>query len=144
MNNSPKISFEEKSSSEDRGFIADKIDGYNGSRVGYDDYKPLNFFLRDENDVIVGGLLAATLWQWLHVDILWLEEKYRNQGIGRKLMLAAEQKAFERGCRFTFLDTWDFQAKEFYLKLGYEVFGELPDFPVGHSRYFMKKNIFTI
>jgi ribosomal protein S18 acetylase RimI-like enzyme len=141
MNDSLKTSFEEKSERDDRNFIADKIDGYNSSRVGYDDYKPLNYFLRDENNVIVGGLLAETLWEWLHIDILWLDEKYRNQGIGRELMLAAEQKAIERGCRFAFLDTWDFQAKEFYLKLGYEVFGELPNFPKSHSRYFMKKNL---
>ena len=141
MLDSLKISFKENSSREDRGFIADRIDGYNSSRVGYDDYKALNFFLRDETGAIVGGLLAATLWQWLHVDILWLEETHRNQGIGRKLMQAAEQKAVERGCKFAFLDTWDFQAKEFYLKLGYEIFGELPNFPNEHSRYFMKKNL---
>jgi GNAT superfamily N-acetyltransferase len=141
MIDSLKISFEKKSERADREFLADNIDKFNCSRVGYDDYKPLNHFLRDENGVIVGGLLAETLWQWLHIDILWLEEKYRNQGLGRKLMLAAEQKAIERGCQFAFLDTWEFQAKEFYLKLGYEVFGELPNFPNSHSRYFLKKTL---
>lgn len=141
MIDSLEISFEEKSERADREFLADNIDKFNRSRIGYDDYKPLNYFLRDENGVIVGGLLAETLWQWLHIDILWLEEKYRNQGLGRKLMLAAEQKAIERGCRFAFLDTWEFQAKEFYLKLGYEVFGELPNFPHGFSRYYLKKTL---
>lgn len=136
-----KISFEEKPERDDIKFVADKIDGFNCSRVGYDDFEPLNYFLRDENNVIVGGLLAATLWQWLHIDILWIEEKYRNQGYGQKLMLTSEQKAVERGCRFVFLDTWEFQAKEFYLKLGYEVFGELPNFPKDYSRYFLKKNL---
>ena len=141
MIDSLKISFEENAERDDINFIANGIDVYNSSRVGYDDYKPLNLFLRDENNVIVGGMLAVTLWQWMHVDILWFEEKYRNQGFGRKLMSAAEQKATERGCKFAFLDTWDFQAKEFYLKLGYEIFGELPNFPNGHSRYFLKKNL---
>lgn len=141
MNDSPKISFEESPEREDIKFIADKIDEFNYSRVGYDDFEPLRIFLRDENNVIVGGLLAITLWQWLHVDVLWLEEKYRKQGFGQQLMQAAEQKAVERGCRFAFLDTWEFQAKDFYLKLGYEVFGELPDFPKNYSRYFLKKTL---
>lgn len=136
-----KISFEEMPERGDIKFIADKIDEFNCSRVGYDDFEPLRFFLRNENDEIVGGLLAITLWQWLHVDILWLDEKYRNQGFGRKLIQTAEEKAIERGCRFAFLDTWEFQAKEFYLKLGYEVFGELPNFPKGYSRCFLKKNL---
>lgn len=141
MVNSMKISFEENSDRADRQFIADNLDGFNRSRVGYDDYQPLNYFLRDEDNAIVGGLLASTLWHWLHIDILWLEEKYRNQGFGRQLLSAGEQKAIERGCRFAFLDTWEFQAKDFYLKFGYEVFGELKDFPNGHTRYFLKKNL---
>lgn len=136
-----KISFEEKPESDDIKFIANKIDEFNCSRVGFDDFEHLRYFLRDENNELVGGLLAITFWQWLHIDILWLDEKYRNQGFGRKLMLAAEQKAIERGCKFAFLDTWEFQAKEFYLKLGYEVFGELPNFPKGYSRYFLKKTL---
>jgi hypothetical protein len=44
-----------------------------------------------------------------------------------------------RGCHHALLDTFDFQAREFYEKLGYAVFGSLDDFPRAHVRLFMKK-----
>jgi GNAT superfamily N-acetyltransferase len=141
MKDSLTISFEDNPERNDLEFIGKNIDEFNRVHVGYDDFKPLNYFLRDENNLLVGGLLAATYLQCLYVKILWLEEKYRNQGYGQKLLLAGEREAIKRGCKFAFLDTWEFQAPKFYLKLGYEVFGELTNFPNGHSRYYLKKNL---
>ena len=63
----------------------------------------------------------------------------RGQGLGSKLMLQAENEAALRGCHSAWLDTHKFQARGFYEKLGYEIFGELSDYPTGYSRYFMKK-----
>ena len=140
MNDSLTVSFEEKPKGDDLDFIRKNLREFNRSRVGDDDSEPLNYFLRDENSLLVGGLLAETYWQCLYVNILWLEEKYRNQGCGQKLLLAGEQEAIRRGSKFAYLDTWDFQAPRFYLKLGYEVFGEL-NFPTGYTRYFLKKNL---
>jgi GNAT superfamily N-acetyltransferase len=141
MDDSLKISFEKKPKRDDLEFIGRMIDKFNCSRVGYDDFESLNYFLRDENNLPVGGLLAATFWQWLYVKILWVDEKYRFQGYGQKLLLEGEGEAVRRGCKFAFLDTWEFQAPKFYLNLGYEIFGELNDFPQGHTRYFLKKNL---
>jgi GNAT superfamily N-acetyltransferase len=62
----------------------------------------------------------------------------RGRGVGRELMAQAEARAVERGCHAAWLDTFSFQARGFYEKLGYEEFGTL-DYPPIHKRYFMKK-----
>ncbi|MGI9036467.1 MAG: GNAT family N-acetyltransferase [Pyrinomonadaceae bacterium] len=93
MIDSLKISFEEKPERDDIKFIANNIDKFNCSRIGYDDFKPLNYFLREENNALVGGLLAATLWQWLHIDILWLAEKYRNRGFRSEVTVSKRTKS---------------------------------------------------
>jgi GNAT superfamily N-acetyltransferase len=103
--------------------------------------EPLCALQRDHRGALVGGLSATTVWGWLHVKELWVAERMQRSGIGTQLMLAAENEARRRGCHHALLDTFDFQARTFYEKLGYEVFGELPDFPRGHSRFFMKKSL---
>ncbi|HEV8718324.1 MAG TPA: GNAT family N-acetyltransferase [Candidatus Binatia bacterium] len=102
-------------------------------------YRPLVIFLYDETETVVGGLVAATVWGWLHVKEFWIAEQYRSQGWGTKLLELAERQAMGRQCHHAFLDTFDFQALGFYQQLGYEIFGSLADFPQGHVRYFVKK-----
>jgi GNAT superfamily N-acetyltransferase len=66
-------------------------------------------------------------------------EPPRGHGYGERLLQAAEKEARTHGCRGVFLSTFSFQARPFYERFGYEVFGELPDYPTGHAYYFMKK-----
>ena len=54
-------------------------------------------------------------------------------------MSMAEGEAMKRGCHAAWLDTFEFQARAFYERIGYSCFGTLPDFPKGSSRYFMSK-----
>ena len=70
-----------------------------------------------------------------------LPEEARGQGTGRRILIAAEEEAVRRGCRYAWLDTFSFQARGFYEKLGYSVFGTLEDYPAGHSRYFLRKTL---
>jgi GNAT superfamily N-acetyltransferase len=107
--------------------------------VGHRDYQPIALTLRRPDETLVGGLYGATMWGWLMIDGLWVAEDVRGQGLGTRLMLAAEARARERGCRGAWLGTFDFQARGFYERLGYLVFAELPDFPAGHAHYHMKK-----
>ena len=102
---------------------------------------PLNIFLRDEHGALAGGLLAYLFWGWLYVEILWLTEAARGQDYGSRLLDLAEQEAARRGCRHANLDTMDFQALPFYLKRGYIVWGQLDNFPEGHSRFFLKRDL---
>lgn len=98
-------------------------------------------FLRDQQEVILGGVLAKAGRGWLHINTLWVDPSVRGQGYGTKLMAAAEAEALRRGCHSAYLDTFSFQARPFYERCGYEVFGTLEDFPVGHQRFFMRKSL---
>jgi GNAT superfamily N-acetyltransferase len=120
-------------------FILQQLIKYNRRSAGEGDFKELTIFLRDSDENLVGGLIGSTYYQWLHVDILWVDESCRGEGYGSSLLAAAEQEAVQRGCRYAFLDTFSFQAPEFYQKLGYIIFGELPDFPPGYRRFFLHK-----
>jgi GNAT superfamily N-acetyltransferase len=66
-------------------------------------------------------LLGGTYWGWLYVSILWIDEKYRKNGIGSKLLKDAETEALRRGCEYAHLDTMSFQALGFYKKKKYRV-----------------------
>jgi GNAT superfamily N-acetyltransferase len=104
-------------------------------------YRLLAVVLRDDAGTVVGGLVGATVWGWLHVEELWVAERLRGHGWGTRMLERAEREAVQRGCHGAHLDTFDFQALDFYQRLGYEVFGALDDFPTGHVRYFVRKRL---
>ena len=78
--------------------------------------KPLSLFLKNDSGEVFGGIQAFMDTESIYIDGLWVEEKLRKQGYGTKLLAAAEQEAIKNGCIFSLVDTWDFQAEEFYLK----------------------------
>lgn len=103
------------------------------------DYQPLYLTLRDADGEIQGGLYGATMWGWLLIDGLWVGEALRGRGFGRQLLEAAEVVAVQRGCRGAWLGTFDFQARSFYERHGYQVFAKLPGFPEGHTHFHLSK-----
>jgi GNAT superfamily N-acetyltransferase len=111
--------------------------------TGIRDWQAVSLALRDLQGVIVGGLYGATMWSWLMIDGLWVAPGLRGRGLGRRLLLAGEEIARERGCIGSWLGTFDFQAKEFYERQGYSVFSELPGFPPGHTHFHLRK-LFTV
>jgi GNAT superfamily N-acetyltransferase len=135
------IKLETSPAAEDRRKVRDGLYTHNKARTGDGKYEDMTFLLQDADGEVIGGLLAEIYWGWIHIDVLWVHENIRGQGCGQKLMKYAENEAINRGCRAAFLDTFSFQALNFYLKLGYGVYGELPDFPTGFTRYFLKKQI---
>jgi ribosomal protein S18 acetylase RimI-like enzyme len=121
-----------------REHIARKLDDFNKEPLGEANYKPLTTTARD-NGRIVGGLVGATFHGWFYIEALWIDDAWRNRGLGRSLLQTAEAEARQRGVRNAYVDTFSFQAPGFYKKLGYEEFGKLDDFPKGHTRYWMTK-----
>ena len=103
--------------------------------------KNLCFVLRTPEGEHVGGVIGTTYWGWFYISLMWIREDLRGKGYGAQLMAQAEDEAVRRGAKHAYLDTFDFQAPGFYEKLGYAVFGSLPDFPPGHTRYFMAKEL---
>jgi GNAT superfamily N-acetyltransferase len=122
--------------------IRQGLNTFNFARAEDDQHQPLVLFVRDNDQNILGGLLGDTFWGWLHVGVLWLADNLRGKGFGRDLLLAAEKEALKRGCHSAFLDTMSFHdALPFYQKCGYTLYAELPDFPLGNTRYFLKKSL---
>jgi ribosomal protein S18 acetylase RimI-like enzyme len=111
---------------------------HNDAAVGPSAYRTLALTVRDKGK-IVGGLVAETYWGWMYVNVLWVAERHRGKGFGQSLLRMAEAEASKRGVRNVFLDSFTFQAPDFYLKLGYREFGRLKEFPAGHDRVWMTK-----
>jgi len=124
-----------------RRFVVDQLDAHNLTATGEASYYPVGLFLRNPRGEWLGGLLG-TLWGgWLHVRILWVDPIARRAGNGTRLLRAGEDYAGERGCFAATLETHSFQARPFYEKCGYQVFGTLEDYPPGHAKYFMRKQL---
>ncbi len=124
----------------DNDIVREGIIASNEHVVGERD-KAFSIFLKNDSDKVFGGIQAFRDTESIYIDVLWVEESLQKQGYGTKLLDAAEQEAIENGCIFSLVDSWDFQAEEFYLKNGYERIGEIKNYWHGHSKIFLIKNI---
>jgi GNAT superfamily N-acetyltransferase len=122
-------------------FVETIVVNHNIARTGQTEWYPVAFFLKGENGELMGGLLGDIWAAWLHVRILSVAMPVRGKGFGKELVKRAEAYSVERGCTDAFLDTFSFQARPFYEKLGYRVFGTLENHPIGHQHYFMTKKL---
>jgi ribosomal protein S18 acetylase RimI-like enzyme len=115
---------------------------YNEAHAGARNYQALAVLVTElKTGRILGGVWAGTSFEYLHIDALYLPETLRGQGLGSELVTMAEKEAQRRRCHAVWLDTFSFQARGFYEKLGYSIFGMLEDYPPGHQRYFMTKSL---
>lgn len=126
-------------------YIVDKLVEFNLSIVPSrqeTDFLWINRIVEDKDRNIIAGILSKMYcWNCLYIDALWVKGDHRKEGLGTRLLKEIEHVAIEKGCHLIHLDTFDFQAKDFYIKNGYEVFGILDECPQGHQRYFLKKVI---
>ena len=95
-----------------------------------------------EKDGKIIAVIIARMYCWnvVYIDTLWVDSNYRSEKLGTLLLKSVEQQAVSNNVYLIHLDTFDFQAKEFYEKQGYEVFGQLDNCPRNHTRYYMKKD----
>jgi GNAT superfamily N-acetyltransferase len=115
---------------------------YNDSKVGPSGFQPLAILINDPvTGEPAGGLWGKTAYNWCFVELFVIPEQFRGQDLGSKVLAQAEDIARERGCIGLWLDTYWFQAPDFYQKQGYEIVGTLPDYPRGGPRYFLKKSL---
>lgn len=129
----------------DSEYIRQKVIEHNMANVPEEVKHPkkqISFILRDENQKILGGITGTNYWYHLHIDFLWVDESLRGQGYGKELLTRIEEFAIEQSCHLIQLDTFSFQAPNFYQKFGYEVIGIVDDFPVKDSKqYYLVKKI---
>ncbi|HSL28098.1 MAG TPA: GNAT family N-acetyltransferase [Anaerolineales bacterium] len=136
---SPTITYEPMPQPDEVEIVRRGLSAYNRERAPDDTFEPLILFVRAVEGVVLGGLLGGTIWSWLYVDILWLSDALRGQGYGSRLLAEAERLARERGCIGSHLTTMSFQARDFYERYGYTVYGVLEDFPPGHRKFMLRK-----
>lgn len=132
------------SSRENCDWVADQLISYNIRFVpmSHEDYSiPLNFHLSNDEGVIVAGINAYLKGKSVvHVTVLWVDENQRGHDYGSRMLQHVETEAKKLGAYLVFLDTYDFQAKSFYIRHGYEVFSVLEDSPAkGRTQFNMKK-----
>ena len=133
----------------DDELVAEKINEVTDSKIDFEDTiedELVVFKVTDsDGNIIAGCNLIIDCWRFATLDILWVEETYRRQGIGSALIHAAERAAREKGCRFMTLGTFDFQARPLYEKYGFAVCGTTEDVPTkGHTHYDMIKRLEAI
>ena len=139
-----EIVFEPEPLPETRAAILEGLIAFNERQTG-GKYPPPRFIalaVRDpETGKTVGGLTARIAYSRMFVELLYLPETLRGQGIGGELIGRAEAVAREAGCTGIWLDTFSFQAPDFYRRLGYAEFGSLADYPPGFTRHYLHKTL---
>jgi GNAT superfamily N-acetyltransferase len=125
--------------------IHNKIDVFNDTELsftGKNSQIEKNYLIKDGNAIIAGITSCFYVEEVLYVSVLFVVEAHRHKGLGSALLKHVEDEVKTLGARLAHLDTFDFQALDFYLKQGYEVFGVLEDCPKkGHKRYYLKKSL---
>jgi GNAT superfamily N-acetyltransferase len=122
-------------------FVTESLAAYNVAATGDSSWHPVGFFLKSARGEWLGGLMGEIWGGWLHVKFLWVDSAARGHGNGTRLLQAAEEYAVERGCFAAMLETHSFQARPFYEKCGYQVFATLEDWPPGHAKFFLRKQL---
>jgi len=141
MKQSNELQIDNEVTPADEARVVRALLAFNEARIGPADERPVKFVARDSVGAVVGGILGHTRWRWMYIAKLWVDESARGQGLGTRLMEAAEDLARSRGCTDVSLDTFDYQARPFYEKLGYELFGTLEGYPPGSRQYYLRKRL---
>lgn len=134
-----RITVPDHPSPADRDAVLAPLRAFNVAQAGDPRISPLALLLADEAGEPVGGLWGRFAYDWLFVELLAVPAAHRGAGLGTALMQKAEALARARGYVGVWLDTYDFQARGFYEKLGFRIFGALEDHPLGHRRFFLQK-----
>jgi GNAT superfamily N-acetyltransferase len=131
----------EKTYAKARKAILKGLVAYNCSQIGRRKWKNIAITIRNDAGDIVGGVTGEAWADWLFIQLLWLDEAHRGQDLASRAMDAVEDEARAFGAKHAYLDTFSFQARPFYEKRGYRVFGTLENYPDAHSRYWMTKSL---
>jgi GNAT superfamily N-acetyltransferase len=116
-----------------------RIYEFNDDATGLRDGAELAFSVRSRD-----GTVEAAVYGWIwggcgYVDLLWVAENLRGQGVGTELMDRAEAAARTAGCTQMVLSTHSFQAPGFYHARGYREVGRTDGYPRGHAHLYLVK-----
>jgi len=132
---------ETQASPRDVSVLEDGLSRFNAAATGIRDGELLCVFLRGSDHEVVGGAYGWTWGGACYIRYLFLPTEMRRRGLGTRVMNEVEREARARGCRQIVLETHDFQAPEFYRRLGFEITGKVEDYPRGHRSLTMVKRL---
>jgi GNAT superfamily N-acetyltransferase len=124
-------------------YLEDRLYEFNSAATGITDGEWLAIFVRDDDHRIVAGICGNVWGGCAEIRQFWVEESRRKQGLGTRLLAAAEQEARRRGCWQMLLMTFSFQAPAFYAKHGFEEVAAVDDHPHGHRNLLLRKRLRT-
>jgi GNAT superfamily N-acetyltransferase len=136
-----EFTFEPHPTPEQIQYLEDRLYEYNSGATGIRDGEWLAIFAKDERGRIVAGICGNTWGGVCEIRQLWVEESRRRQGLGTRLLDAAEREARRRECRQIVLTTFTFQAPVFYAKRGFETLVVVDDCPRGHQNLLLRKHL---
>lgn len=122
-------------------FLEKKLLQHNCLEIKNYSYEHFIIKLVDDANSIIAGIHGQIGGDWLYIASLWIDERFRLQGLGKKLLAKAEKIAVKEKCFGVYLYTYSFQSPEFYKKYGYHIFGTLENFCHDNSKLYMKKKL---
>lgn len=121
--------------------LLSKLIQYNLKHLEIKKRSPLAVWYKNNKDQVLAGITGNTFGNWLEIKYFYVNEDLRGTGVGKKLLRQMEQAAKSRGCRFSFLDTFSFQAKPFYEKNGYKELFVLHNYPLSSRKHYLIKEL---
>lgn len=122
--------------------LLNQLANFNSKHIEVKERLPLAVWCKNDIAEIIGGATGNTFGKWLEIKYLWVEEKHRLCNVGTKILIKLEDAARGRHCQYVFVDTYDFQAKPFYIKNGYKEAFTLDEYPVTGKRYYLIKELY--
>lgn len=121
--------------------LGDGLNQHALQQIGSRGFRSAAIWLRNDRQSLLGGAQVLLNWHWLQICLVWIDPEIRRQGLGTELLRRVETLGRSNGCTQAHLDTFSFQARGFYERHGYRLFGQLDDYPAGHSRYYLRKEL---
>lgn len=119
--------------------LYENLKKFNESIIGPYKTKPFFIYVTNDKNEIIGGIKGDFFGELCRVYTVWIHENNRQKGLGTELFKNIDVIAKKNKCKIIQLDTAEFQAKEFYEKLGFSVVATLPSNFMGYTSYILRK-----
>lgn len=124
---------------DNRALLESKINSFNHGFINTNnEYYCIS--AKDKNNVLLAGLAAELYGNVFYINYLWVSDKLRGGGLGRELLRLAEKKARGTDSNTIAVDTFSFQAPDFYVCNGFSIIGIL-ECGEDYKRYYLSKSL---
>jgi len=122
-------------------YVEDMLSAFDESYITYRMNGSIQIGIEENGRIIAGLDACVTAFKILYVSTVFVDESYRRKGYGKALIQEMEKRARDMGVNTIRLDTFNWQGKDFYEALGYEVVGHYENTTDGYSEYFFVKRL---